>query len=122
MSRFYECQSWYYFYRLPAAGQQEVRFFLGEEEGPSCRIAVKAVGSSQSSLLMKQKCCRSNLQLGQHPIDGADGTTDGAKLQNYRISCCKQPKKFGDEAESVVKAICSWDSHLQMALSYRITE
>ena len=50
------------------------------------------------------------MQLGQHAIDGADGTTDGAKLHNYRISCCKQPKKFGDEAESVVKAICSWDS------------
>ena len=52
------------------------------------RIAVKAVGSSQSSLLMKQKCCRNIFEVGQHPIDGADGAKDGAKLQIYRISCC----------------------------------
>ena len=64
---------------------------------------------------MKQKDCRNILQWGQHPIDGADGTTDGAKLQNYRIRCCKQQKQFGDEAVSPVEAICSWDSNLQMA-------
>ena len=28
-----------------------------------------------------------------------DGATDGAKLQIYRISCFKQPKQVGDEAE-----------------------
>ena len=30
---------------------------------------------------MKQKCCRNIFKVGQHPIDGADGTTDGTKLQ-----------------------------------------
>ena len=34
-------------------------FFLG----PSCRIAVGAVFSSQSRLLMKQKCCRNSLAI-----------------------------------------------------------
>ena len=33
----------------------------------------------------------------QHPIDG---TTDGAKLQIYRKSCCKQAKQVEDEAET----------------------
>ena len=83
---------------------------MAPQMAASYRFTEKAAASRQSRLGMKQKCCIQNLQLGQHPIDGADGTIDGAKLQNYRISCCKQPKQFGDEAESVVEAICSWDS------------
>ena len=40
---------------------------------------------------MKQKCCRHNLKLGPHPIDGADGTTDG-----YR---------FTEKAEETVRKV-----------------
>ena len=34
------------------------------------------------------------------------------KLQIYSLSSGKQPKQLRDEAESVVKAICRWDSTL----------
>ena len=46
--------------------------------------------------MMKQKCCRLNLQFEQQPIDG---TTDGAKLQIYKISCCQQSEQVRDEKQ-----------------------
>ena len=85
---------------LTEKASQHPRFFTGFQE-PVNRWSVLGWGGYQVAVLqfkqweavkavflMKQKCCRSNLQLGQHLIDGADDTTDGAKLQNYRINCC----------------------------------
>ena len=73
---------------------------MAPQMAPSYRFTEKAAASRQSRLGMKQKCCKYNLQLGQHPIDGADGTTDGAKLQNYSFKLLLAGKAvFGDEAE-----------------------
>ena len=51
---------------------------------------------------MKQKYCRHNLQLGQHPIDGADGTTV-KRLKQKTVETENIRKSMTDEAVETVE-------------------
>ena len=51
---------------------------------------------------MKQKCCNQNLQSEQHPIDGVDGTTDGAKLQYKLLLAGKAEKQKTEDSRNSI--------------------
>ena len=98
------------FYRLPAAGQQEVRFlllllllFLFKTKLQICRISccqqAKQVEDEAEVLYNFYRLPAAGQQVIRILVVLL--VLVKTKLQIYRISCCKQSKQVGDEAEGL---------------------
>ena len=87
---FENCNGHMTFYHfLPASRSRSTVTWSWGGKGTKLQIYILSNGKQPKQFADESAVYRNIFEVGQHPIDGADGPTDGTKLQIYRrISCC----------------------------------